>query len=316
MGARGRDGYGLTMDTARSPSHSDLEPRTPSGAGQPLSTRLYARLLRAYPADFHRRYADQMVVLFTDQIRDTRGNRSRTGLAITWIRALADLASTALGEHLRRNRTVAQSLTTFAPTRSMRLLGLVGLAGGVLLLVAFLTFDPFETRAANMVRLVIFALGGAAVALAFYRRQALAAPALALVTAGAVVLSGVAYAIWLIVALWIPSPLSGPFGAMNMFANGALWLSATLYGAATLKIGTAWLGMPRWVAVATRLGAVALLGSALALIGDDRLGLVDAEPYGRIWSMIAMLGLLLNGAGWVLLGSVLFLAGRRTRSST
>lgn len=90
MGTRGRDGYGLTMDSARSPSHSDLEPRTPSRAGQPLSTRLYARLLRAYPADFHRRYADQMVVLFTDQIRDARGNQSRTGLAITWIRALAD----------------------------------------------------------------------------------------------------------------------------------------------------------------------------------------------------------------------------------
>ncbi|MSP57216.1 MAG: hypothetical protein EXR69_16715, partial [Myxococcales bacterium] len=118
-----------------------------------------------------------MVVLFGDQLRDAHVTNA-VGSATLWFRALIDLASNALGERIRKERTMAQSLATFEPTRTMRLLGLVGLTGGILLLGAFVSFNPFEERAANMIRLVTFALGSAAVTLAFYDRQARVAPLL------------------------------------------------------------------------------------------------------------------------------------------
>lgn len=280
------------------------------------SVRIYAGLLRAYPPQFRARYEDEMVVLFGDQLRDARAANGAGGMTITWIRTVLDLASSALEEHLRKDRTMAQSLATFEPTRTMRLLGLVGLVGGILLLLAFISFNPFETRAANTIRLITFALGGAAVAVAFYRRQALVARSLALVTSGAVVFSGVCYATWIVLALSVQSPFSGTFGALNFWSSGALWLSAAVYGAAMLKIGAAWQGMPRWLGVAARLGAIALLGSSFAWAGDDRLGLVDSEQYGQMWSTIAMTGVFLNGTGWVILGAVLALGNRGARRSS
>jgi hypothetical protein len=114
---------------------------------------------------------------------------------------------------------------------------------------------------------------------------------------------------------WTQSPFSGPFGAFTFWSSAALWLTAAVYGAAMLKIGAAWQGMPRWLAVATRLGAVALLGSSVAWLGDDRLGLVGSEPYGELWSAIALIGVFLNGAGWVILGAVLALGNRGARRS-
>ena len=254
-----------------------------------------------------------MVVLFSDQLRDARTASAASGITTTWIRTMLDLASSALGEHLRKDRTTAQSLATFEPTRSMRLLGLVGLVGGILLLWAFVSFNPFETRAANTIRLITFALGGAAIAVAFYGRQAIVGRSLTLVTSGAVVLSGTLYATLIVLAIWVESPFSGIFGAINFWSSGGLWLSAAVYGAAMLKVGGAWQGMPRWLGVATRLGAIALLGSSVAWVGDDRLGLVDSEQYGQMWSTIAMTGVFLNGTGWVILGGVLALGNGGAR---
>jgi heme/copper-type cytochrome/quinol oxidase subunit 4 len=210
---------------------------------------------------------------------------------------------------------VATSPATYVPTRAMRWLGLVGLAGGVLLLWAFFSFEPFQTRAANMVRLITFALGQAAVALAFYRRMATAAPGLARVVTALVVFGGVGYAIWIIVALWVPSPYSGTFGALNFFGNGLLWLSAAALGAALLRTGAVSTGMTGPLGPAARLGAIALLGSTFGWIGDDRLGLVHSEPYGELIEAIALFGVFLNGCGWVLLGTVLLLGGRRARTA-
>ena len=70
--------------------------------------RLYRSLLRAYPADYRLEYGEHMVQLFHDQLR-------RDGSGPTWVRAIAELPATATTEHLRRNRTVAHSLTV-APT--------------------------------------------------------------------------------------------------------------------------------------------------------------------------------------------------------
>ena len=310
------DVRGLTVGVTGVPGRFGIDPGLGSETRFGRSERIYAGLLRAYPSQFRARYEDEMVVLFGDLLRDARAADGAGGIAITWIRTVLDLASSAVDEHLRKDRTMAQSLATFEPTRTMRLLGLVGLVGGILLLWAFISFNPFETRDANTLRLVTFALGGAAVAVAFYGRQALGARSLALVTSGAVVFSGVLYATLIVLSLWVQIPFSGSFGMLTFWSGAALWLSAAVYGAAMLKIGAAWQGMPRWLGIATRLGAIALLGSAFAWAGDDRLGLTDSEQYGQIWSTIALTGVFLNGIGWVILGAVLALGNRGVRRSS
>lgn len=297
------------MGVADAPRRAAADPGT--GAGRPLgrSERLYAGFLHLYPSGFRARYADEMIVLFGDQMRDARAS-GRGGLAMAWIRTSFDIGSSAIGEHLRRDRVMAQSLATFEPTRGMRLLGLIGLIGGVLLLWAFLSFDPFLGRVANTVRLILFALGGAAVAIAFHGRQARVAPRLAFAAAGAVVGSGTLYAALVVLALWVDSPFSGVFGTLTFWSSGALWVSAAAYGVAMLRIGEAWRGMSRPLAVATRIGASALIGGALAWVGDDRLGLVDSVAYGQLWSTVALASVFLVGLGWVVLGSVMAIGAR------
>jgi hypothetical protein len=155
-----------------------------------LSERVYGALLHLYPAGFRARYRAEMVVLFGDQLRDAEAGRGTGGVAATWIRTLIDLARSAVGEHMRRDGTVAHSLATFQPTRSMRWLGLFGMLGAFLLLWAFISFNPFADPALNNIRLILFALAGAAISLAFYERQAQLAPTLALLTTAAVVIGG------------------------------------------------------------------------------------------------------------------------------
>jgi hypothetical protein len=285
---------------------------TPGRLG--MSERVYAALLHVYPTAFRARYDAEMVQLFADQLRDARAASGAGGAAVTWMRTLSDLLSSALGEHLRKDRTMGQTLATFEPSRTMRWLGLLGLVGGILLLWAFISFNPFESRPANMVRLITFALGQAAIAFAFHGRLALASPRLAHVTTALVMFGGIGYALWVFVALWVPSPFSGTFGALNFFGNGLLWLSAALFGFALLWTGVASKGLPGRLGVAARLGAVALLGSTVGWLGDDRLGLVDSEPFGQLIGSIALLGILFNGIGWVTLGSLLVVGGRGTRA--
>jgi predicted permease len=64
------------------------------------SERLYAHLLRIYPAEFRARFGDDMREYFRDlhRVAATRGRRGGTGRL--WMRALADLASSAFREHV------------------------------------------------------------------------------------------------------------------------------------------------------------------------------------------------------------------------
>ncbi len=205
---------------------------------------------------------------------------------------------------------MAHSLATFEPTRAMRLLSLLGAVGGVLLLWAFISFDPFEALAANMVRLILFALGGAAIAIAFHGRQVQVAPRLATAAAGAVVVSGIVYATLVVLGLWVAAPFSGAFGTLGFWTSWSLWVSAAVYGATMLRIGAAWRGMSRPLAIAARIGAIALLGGGVAWLGDDRLGLVDSATYGQTVSAVAVAGVGLVGLGWVIVGAVLVVGAR------
>lgn len=301
------------MGVAEAPGRFGSDPGF--GAESPLgrSARVYAALLRAYPRAFRVRYGDEMVLLFGDQLRDARTTKGGGGVAATWFRTLIDLASSAVGEHLRKDRTMAQSLATFEPTRMMRLLGVVGVIGAVLLLWAFISFNPFQDQRVNSVRLVLFALAGAAISLAFHRRQALAAPTLALLTTAAVVIGGIWSASWVILSNGVLSPNMGTFGLIGLFANIALWVTPTIWAIGMLHTGAAWQGMSPNRARLTKLGVSLLIGSVVAWMGDDRLGMVDSL-WGEMWQAVAITGVALNGVGWLILGIVLIAPGGRPRA--
>jgi hypothetical protein len=277
--------------------------------------RLFRALLRLYPDRFRLAWADDMTQLFRDQLRDARRGRSGRGVARTWLSTFADVTSSAIEERLAGKRAVGHSLEPFEPSRSMRLLGAFGALGAILLLWAFITFNPFASPPANTIRLVAFSLGGPAIALALYRRQSRAAPALILAATAFVVIAGLWYAAWVILAESVPNPFSPakPFGVLSILAGIALWTSAAAYGAAVLRTGVLWRSMSRWAAVAARAGAIILLGSAVAWIGDDRFGLVNSATFGWAARTVALAGVAANGLGWLLLGGVLVLGGRRVR---
>lgn len=279
------------------------------------SERIYAALLHAYPREFRGRYGEEMILLFADQLRDARAATGAADVASTWFRTLLDLLSSAIGEHMRRDRTMAQSLATFEPTPTMRWLGLFSVAGAALLLLAFLTWTPFESLEVNTVRLVVFGLSGAAIAIAFHGRQARVAPRLANVATGAVVVAGVWYSAGTVIGFFVESPFSGTFGFIGALAAAALFGTPTLYGLAMLRIGAAWEGMPRWRAAATRVAAIVLLGSVLAVAGNDRWGLTHDPTFGWLWSQLALLGVFFAGAGWAVLGLVLVSGRTRARAT-
>ena len=95
------------MGVVQAPGRFGGEPDFGGTPRQSLSERVYSGLLRAYPRTFRTRYADEMVLLFGDQLRDARAARGAGGITITWLRTLLDLASSAFGEHLRKDRTMA-----------------------------------------------------------------------------------------------------------------------------------------------------------------------------------------------------------------
>lgn len=304
------------MGVAQAPRRIGKDPGF--GGAPPLGTseRIYAGLLRAYPGTFRRRYEDEMVLLFADTLRDARAANGAAGTSVTWCRTLLDLASSALGEHLRKDRTMAQSLATFEPTRTMRLLGLFGLVGGALLLWVWLAWNPFADRTANTFRLLAFWLAGSTVPLAFYGRQAVRAPRLALVATAAVVLTSLWNLVWLFLAIDRDSPFAGVFGWAGFIASFSGWLAAGLYGLAVLLIRAAWQGMVRWASVLTRLAAAALvIGGPMAPLGMDYFGLTRSEPYGEVIGSLGAIGVSLVGAAWLLLGVVLLLGGRGVRGT-
>ncbi len=62
------------------------------------SERVYRALLRAYPQEVRRRYAEEMVGYFGDLCREERRGRGHMGVALLWARTLPDLLFTALKE--------------------------------------------------------------------------------------------------------------------------------------------------------------------------------------------------------------------------
>jgi hypothetical protein len=245
-----------------------------------MTERLYRGLLHLYPARFRVRFADDMAQLFGDQMRRARTEGPPAAVAGTWLRAIADLMTTAASEHIRRNRTVAHSLTV-PPSISSRLLGLVGIVGGLILISGFVGAFPWDSPQAVTLRIVLFNVGAIAIVIAVHRRQASVDPTLALLAAVPALLANAWYIAWLVL-----SP-AGQFGFIGFYAGVAVWLADAWFGLVTLRLR-----------VVSRWGAVALvIGSVLAATGIDRLGLTTT-----IFGALSQVGGVLNGLGWILLG--------------
>ena len=246
-------------------------------APQGGQTRIYRGLLRLYPADFRSAYSDQIVQLFSDQLRDEGPGRS-------WLKAVGDIPSSAASEHLRRNRTMAHSMT-LAPTPASRILGLLGILGGAVLLAAFaIEISPDN----NNFRLILFNLGAIAVVLAVHRVQSASSPRLALAGAIPAVVANALYMLPIVRQVAIPGEPLVP-GFVLILIGGAMWLSDLWFGVVTLQLG-----------VVSRIGALALIvGSFFAFIG---MGIFGLTVEGTLLNAVIMTGLAIHGLGWILLG--------------
>jgi hypothetical protein len=247
--------------------------RRPGGGDRP-----YRAILALYPAEFRRRFGTEMAQLFQDTLRDARASSTPGGLLLAWIRVLADVVMTAPGEHLRRNRTVAHSLT--APSMTSRILGFAGIAAGLAILVAFVVDLP---SGVFRDRLIVFGVGVVAIGIGVHRRQSMRAPMPSLAVT-AVLLASVAFFLVTVIFFEPPNPAA-------FWSGVALWLASAAFGGVASAIGAM-----------SRVGALAVAaGSLLALTGIDRLGLVS-ESAPTIFNTLSQVGLVAMAAGWIILG--------------
>ena len=174
---------------------------------------------------------------------------------------------------------------------------MVGILGGVALLLAFVTEIPSNL---GVLRLVLFFIGSIAVTVALARRADLADRRTTVVASVAVALN-VASIAMVGLSIGRDQPFGGAFGLAWFWIAFATWLA------------DAAVGLLAWRQHATTtIGALVLaIGSVLAILGMDRLGLSSAADI-TVFGRLGLLGVALNGLGWVLIGFDLVL-GRRTR---
>lgn len=208
---------------------------------------------------------------------------------------------------------MAQSLATFEPTRTMRLLGLLAIVGGALLVAVWFVGDLFSSPIANSWRLGLFWLAALAVAIALHGREAAVAPRLAFAVSALVVITSVWNIAWLVLAIDRDSPFAGQFGFLGFVASFIGWLAASAYGIGVLVTRAAWRGMTRLSATTTQLAAAVLIvAGPAATFGMDRLELVRSEPYGELFGTLGAIGVTGVGCAWILLGIVLLTSNRRS----
>jgi hypothetical protein len=186
-----------------------------------------------------------------------------------------------------------------------RALGILGIAGGLTLISAWIPDLPWTWALFNL-RLVLFNAGAIAVGLAVHRLQASRSPRLSLVVATSMILANAVYLVMILVSIGRPVyPEPDPDFRLVMFYGAmAMWLSDAAFGLVALRLGV----VSRWAASAL------MIGSILALLGIDRLELVDG-PFAAIFIPLAQIGIFLNGLGWIALGVGVFRA-RRVRADS
>lgn len=182
-----------------------------------------------------------------------------------------------------------------SPSASTRILGVAGIVGGIVLLAAFVVEIAPDL---NSVRLGLFNLGAIAIVVAVHRGQ-VAASKVARSVAGATLLANTWHLSMIALETGRLNPFAGEFGLVFFWAAIAMWLTDAAFGIVALRLG-----------LVTRWGAIALaIGSALAFTGIDRLGLTSpGNP--TIFGPLSLIGVALNGLGWILLGLDVATRGR------
>jgi hypothetical protein len=181
-----------------------------------------------------------------------------------------------------------------------RALGVLGIAGGLTLISAWIPDLPWTWVLFNL-RLVLFNAGAIAIGLAVHRLQAPRSPRLSLAVAASMILANAAYLGMIILSIGRPVyPEPDPdFRLVLFYAGMAMWLSDAAFGLVALRLRV----VSRWAASAL------MIGSILALLGIDRLELVDG-PFAAIFIPLSQIGIVLNGLAWIALGLGL-VRGRR-----
>jgi hypothetical protein len=98
--------------------------------GDSGSERVYRALMRAYPEEVRRRYAEEMVRYFGDLCREERMSRGAMGVTLLWARTVPELLFTVLQERGARLRENAY--LPAAPGTVARWGALCALLGGIL----------------------------------------------------------------------------------------------------------------------------------------------------------------------------------------
>jgi MFS family permease len=253
--------------------------------------RVALALLRLYPEAFRTRFGPELVQLTGDMLRDARaGREGSSGLTVTWLRILVDIVRTAPSEHLEQRR-VAHSLSRPASTAT-KIMGLLGIVGGTFLVAALLPDFPWNWVTFNL-RLVPFEAGAIAIVIAIHALQAARRRWPSLIVAVPAILANAWHLVMTIMFVTRPQPpLPDPeFRPSYALAAMSMWFANAAFGIVALRLGA----VSRW-------GSLALiLGSLLAVSGFSALGLTQSPLAGYLPAM-SMIGVILVGAAWILLG--------------
>jgi hypothetical protein len=261
-------------------------------AGRGPSERIYRALLGLYPSTFRMRFADEMVLLFGDQLRDARAERAPFGVAVVWFRGVGDLFVTAAAEHVRGDHGLGQAVGE-PPSGLTRVLGVVGVLGGLGILAGFIVQTLiFETLPWLItVRIMLSNIGAIAVIIGLQAGAGTSRSRSGSAIAWAAALSNAWYAGMTILPVIGWAPFAGDHHVVWFLAGLGMWIAAAAFGLVIARRGG-------FLQVT---GLTLALGSVLALLGIDRFGLANGE-FSAFFGPLALAGQGIGGIAWVLLG--------------
>ena len=238
------------------------------------SACLYRLLLAAYPARFRREYAEPMVQVFRDSIREAARQRGARGIASLWLATLGDLARTAFVE--RVSEVIAMSRANW-----VRWGGLASMLLGAVWSLQWM-LGSFNWQPGNVTRyslsaiipvLLLAALAGLAARTAG-RWGWLGTTGLAMCFLGPVLL--------LVGGVMLNRNDSSPWWEIFLGGHFALFVGLLLAGGAIMRVQA----LPRWRGLPFIMGVLGIVGivlsSALYPHWGDRNG-VAFIPFSLSW---------------------------------
>ena len=252
-----------------------------------LTDALYRRLLVLYPASFRDEYGTEMAMVFRDAIRAAARRDGAAGVLKVLGATLVDLGVTALTERLEEGFDMSKNAF-------VRYSGLAGVLGGMVLLLMWYVefwggrvegsllepYLPFYALGLTAGTIGLFALTAEDEGINSAGRIGLGLLALS----GVMMVLGTGLMVWLAMdigwTVWMAGLLIHPIGLV-LFGIDAMRLNA----------------LPRWNATPLSIGTACLLCTIGILLSSWQ----NRPPYFFLF-------LLTLGAGWVVLGLILWLS--------